>query len=68
MSVVDDNRMKTGMIFAEILKGNQPPKSVIRVNPFISDHKKPMIQKKQAARFTLAWLKPYLNICAMYYT
>ena len=53
-SVVADIKMNTGMTFANIVHGNQSLKSVARVNPVLPIHKKPVTQKKQAARFTLA--------------
>ena len=67
-SMVDDTKMKTGMNFADIVRGNQSPKSVARVNPFIPDQKMHVPQNKQVARFTLAWWKPYLDSCATYHT
>ena len=36
MSRVADNRIKTGMTFADIVLGNQSPNSVVRVNPVIT--------------------------------
>ena len=53
MSVVDDNRMNTVMTFADIVHGNQSPKSVTRVNPIIPDQKKQVLQNKKVVRFTL---------------
>ena len=52
--VVADNRMRTVMKFADIVRGNHPPKSVASVNPVIPSHKKDLTQKNQVARFTLA--------------
>ena len=34
-SVVPDNRMKTGIKFVDIVRGNQSPKSVAGINPVI---------------------------------
>ena len=59
-SVVADNRMKTGMTFADIVYGNQSPKEVTRVNPFIPAQQNHVPQKKQVSQFTLAWWKMYL--------
>ena len=67
-SVVDDNRKKTRMEFADIVRGNHTPKSVARVNPIIPAQKKHVPQKKQVARFILAWWKLHLDRCAMYHT
>ena len=53
-SMVADNKMKTGMKFAYILRGNKSPKSTVRVNPVIRSQNKRVPQKKQVARFTLA--------------
>ena len=41
-SMVDDTKMKTGMNFSDIVRGNQSPKSVARVNPFLPVYKKLM--------------------------
>ena len=38
-SVVADNRIKMGMMFADILCGNQSPRSLVRVKPVIPDQK-----------------------------
>ena len=67
-SVVADNSMKTGMVFLDIVHGNQSPKSVARVNPVIHAQKKYFPQKKQVARFTLAWWNLYLDSCVIYHT
>ena len=67
-SVVADNSMKTGMVFLDIVHGNQSPKSVARVNPVIHAQKKHFPQKKQVARFTLAWWNLYLDSCVIYHT
>ena len=66
--VVADNRMKTGITFSDIVRGNQSPKSVASVNPVIPDQKKHVTQKKQVAWFTLAWRNLYLDSCATYHT
>ena len=52
-SVVADNRMNTVTSFADIVRGNQSLKSVLRVNPVIPAQNKPVIQKKQVVQFTL---------------
>ena len=67
-SVVADKRTKKGMTFADIVRDNQNPKSVVRVNPVIPDQKKHVPQKNQVARFTLAWRKLYLDIYTTYHT
>ena len=67
-SVVSDNRMKTGMEFADIVRGNQSPKLVARINPVMNSQKKHVPQKKQAARFTLVWWNLYLDSCTAYHT
>ena len=67
-SVVADNRIKMGMMFADILCVNQSPKSVGRVNPGIPSQKKHVPQKEQVAWFTLARWKLYLDICVAYHT
>ena len=54
MSRVSDNRIKTGMAFADIVRINQSPKSVKRFNPVIPAQKKHVTQKNQVAQFTLA--------------
>ena len=41
-SVVADKRIKTGMKFTDIVRGNQSPKSPVRVNPVLPVHKKTM--------------------------
>ena len=53
-SMVVDNRMKTGMIFVDIVHGNQSPKSVTRFNHVIPAQKKHFPQKKKFVQFTLA--------------
>ena len=58
-SAVDDNSMKTGTTFANIVHGNHPSKLVARVNPVIYAQNKNFPQKKQVARFTLARWKLY---------
>ena len=68
ISVVADNRMKTGMTFEDIVRGNQSPKSVLRVNPVTPSQRKHVPQKKQVARFTIAWWKMHLDIFATYHT
>ena len=67
-SVVADNRMKTVMTFADIVRGNQSPKSVAMVNPVIPAQKKHVPQKKQVAWFTFSWWELYLYIYATYHT
>ena len=67
-TVVADNRMKMGMMLEYIVCGNQPPNSVLMVNPVRPAQKKHVPQKNQAARFTLAWWKLYLYSFATYYT
>ena len=54
MSRVADNRIKTGMTFADIVRGNQSPKSFKRFNPVIPAQKKHVPQKKQVKWFTLS--------------
>ena len=66
--MVADNRIKMGMMFADILCVNQSPKSVGRVNPVIPSQKKHVPQKEQVAWFTLARWKLYLDICVAYHT
>ena len=61
-SVFSDNRMNTGMIFAEIVRGNKSSKSVTKVNSVIP------AQKNQAAWFILAWWYMYLDSFATYHT
>ena len=68
MSRVADNRIKTGMTFADIVRGNQSPKSFKRFNPVIPAQKKDLPQKKQVVRFTLLWWKMFLDSCATYHT
>ena len=68
MSMVSDNRVKTGITFAYIVCGNQSPESVIRVNPAITAQNKHVSQKKQVAQVTLAWWNMYLDSCATYHT
>ena len=67
-SLVYDNRMKTGMMFADIVCGNQSPKSVTRVNPVITSQKNHVPHKKKVLRFTLAWWKLYLDSFVIYHT
>ena len=67
-SVVADNRTKKVMTFADIVRDNQNPKSVVRVNPVIPSKKNHVPQKKQVVRFTLAWWKIYLDIFVTYRT
>ena len=64
--VVADNSMRIVMTFADIVCGDKSPNSVARVNTVISVHKKHVPQKKQIARFTLAWWKLYLDNFATY--
>ena len=52
--MVANNRINTGMAFADIVRGNQSPKLVARVNPVIPDQQKHVPQKKQVMRLTLA--------------
>ena len=67
-SVVAENRMKTGMTFADIVCGDQSPKSVARVNPVIPSQKNHVTHAKQVARFTLEWWMPYLDSYETYHT
>ena len=72
--MVADTKMKKGMKFSDIVRGNQSPKSVTGVNPVISaqkkpvTQKKPMTQKKQVLCFTLALWKLFLDNCETYHT
>ena len=61
MSMVSDNRVKTGITFAYIVCGNQSPKSVIRVNPVITAQNKHVSQKKHVTQFTIAWWNLHLD-------
>ena len=64
ISVVSDTNANTGMKFSDIVRGNQSPKSVVRVNPVLPVQKNPVTHNKQVARFTIAWWEMYLDICA----
>ena len=68
MSKVADTKTKTRMEFSDIVHGNQPPKSVARVNPVLPIHKNPVTQKKQVARFKLVWTNLHLDKCVTYHT
>ena len=67
-SVVADTKINTGMTFADIFCGNQPPKSVAKVNPVLPIQKNPTTHKNQVAWFTPAWWNLYFDICVKYHS
>ena len=68
ISMVTGTKTKTGITFDYIVHVNHPPKSVARFNPILPVHNKPMIKKKQVARFMPTWWELYLDSCATYHT
>ena len=67
-SMVYNDMIKSGMTFADIVCGNQSPKSVVRVSPIIPVQKKDVLHKKQVACFTRVCWKLYLDSCVTYHT